>query len=68
MSGPASQIVAMGGGGLSMGPRNPRLDRYVLGLPSRGRPCVSRRGAKAYRVGLAVDGRVIEQSLPTGHL
>jgi dipeptidase E len=32
------QIVAMGGGGFSMQPRNPRLDRYVLGLARKARP------------------------------
>jgi dipeptidase E len=34
------QIVAMGGGGFSMEPRNPRLDRYILGLAGRPRPRV----------------------------
>ena len=29
---PTGQIVAMGGGGFSMEPENPRLDRYVLSL------------------------------------
>jgi peptidase E len=32
------QIVAMGGGGFSMEPRNPRLDRYVLALVARTNP------------------------------
>ena len=30
-------IVAMGGGGFSMEPRNPRLDDFVLSLARRGR-------------------------------
>jgi len=34
------QIVAMGGGGFSMEPDNPRLDRYVLGLTGKLRPKV----------------------------
>ncbi|CAA9586036.1 MAG: Peptidase E [uncultured Thermomicrobiales bacterium] len=34
------QIVAMGGGGFSMEPENPLLDRYVLGLVDRPRPKV----------------------------
>jgi dipeptidase E len=34
------QIVAMGGGGFSMEPRNPRLDRYVLSLTGKSRPRV----------------------------
>lgn len=34
------QIVAMGGGGFSMEPENPLLDRYVLGLAPGGRPKV----------------------------
>src|SRR3954464_12140623 len=41
--GPASatrQIVAMGGGGWGMEPRNPRLDRYVFGLTRKSRPRV----------------------------
>jgi peptidase E len=33
-------IVAMGGGGFSMEPDNPLLDRYVLGLPGVARPRV----------------------------
>src|SRR4051812_7459844 len=35
-----SHIVAMGGGGFSMEPRNPRLDRYVLALARKRRPRV----------------------------
>jgi hypothetical protein len=31
-------IVAMGGGGFSMEPDNPRLDDYVLSLVERPRP------------------------------
>lgn len=34
------QIVAMGGGGFSMEPRNPRLDRYILGLTRKAKPRV----------------------------
>ena len=34
------QIVAMGGGGFSMEPENPLLDRYVLGLAPAARPKV----------------------------
>lgn len=34
------QIVAMGGGGFSMEPENPLLDRYVLGLTGKTRPKV----------------------------
>ncbi|MBP2018272.1 peptidase E [Symbiobacterium terraclitae] len=34
------QIVAMGGGGFSMEPENPLLDRYVLGLTGKDRPKV----------------------------
>jgi peptidase E len=34
------QIVVMGGGGFSMEPRNPRLDRYVLALTRKPRPSV----------------------------
>ncbi|MGE5675454.1 MAG: Type 1 glutamine amidotransferase-like domain-containing protein [Mycobacterium leprae] len=34
------QIVAMGGGGFSMEPENPLLDRYVLGLTGKARPKV----------------------------
>jgi hypothetical protein len=30
------QIVAMGGGGFSMEPENPLLDRYILGLSKKG--------------------------------
>jgi hypothetical protein len=30
--GRSAQVVAMGGGGFSMEPDNPLLDRYVLGL------------------------------------
>ena len=36
----ARQIVAMGGGGFSMEPRNLRLDRYILALPNKSRPRV----------------------------
>jgi peptidase E len=36
----ASHIVALGGGGFSMEPRNPRLDDYVLGLARVRRPRV----------------------------
>jgi peptidase E len=35
-----AQIVAMGGGSWPMEPRNPRLDRYVLGLTEKPRPRV----------------------------
>lgn len=35
------QIVAMGGGGFSMEPRNLRLDDYVLGLAGKRRPRVA---------------------------
>src|SRR5438094_9809458 len=34
------QIVAMGGGGWGMEPRNPRLDRYVFQLTRKRRPRV----------------------------
>jgi len=34
----SSCIVALGGGGFSMEPENPRLDRYVLSLARRSRP------------------------------
>jgi len=34
------QIVVMGGGGFSMEPRNPRLDRYVLSLAGKKEPRV----------------------------
>ena len=34
------QIVVMGGGGFSMEPRNPRLDRYVLALSKKRAPRV----------------------------
>lgn len=37
---PDRQIVAMGGGGFSMEPRNPRLDRYILALAPSRRPRV----------------------------
>jgi peptidase E len=37
---PLRQIVAMGGGGFSMEPRNPRLDRYILSLARRASPRV----------------------------
>ena len=37
---PQRQIVVLGGGGFSMEPRNPRLDRYVLGLTGKRRPRV----------------------------
>src|SRR5581483_6100288 len=36
----APQIVAMGGGGFSMEPENPLLDRYVLDLAQRENPAV----------------------------
>ncbi|MEH1835590.1 MAG: peptidase E [Nostoc sp.] len=32
------QIIAMGGGGFSMEPENPLLDRYILGLSKKKRP------------------------------
>src|SRR5258708_29183844 len=35
------RIVAMGGGGFSMEPRNPRLDQWILGLARRARPRVT---------------------------
>jgi peptidase E len=38
---PIRQIVAMGGGGFSHEPRNPRLDRYVLGLAGKRNPRVA---------------------------
>jgi dipeptidase E len=38
MSPAAPQIVAMGGGGFSMEPDNPLLDRYVLSLTGNARP------------------------------
>lgn len=34
------QIVAMGGGGFSMEPDNPLLDRYILNLATKGNPRV----------------------------
>src|SRR5690349_9526687 len=37
---PKQQIVAMGGGGFGMEPRNPRLDRYILSLAGKPRPKV----------------------------
>jgi dipeptidase E len=39
-SGIQPQIVVFGGGGFSMEPRNPRLDRYVLNLTRKRRPRV----------------------------
>jgi len=36
----ASRIVALGGGGFSMEPRNPRLDRWLLSLTGKRRPRV----------------------------
>ena len=38
--GSSPQIVAMGGGGFSMEPENPLLDRYVLGLAGSEEPAV----------------------------
>jgi peptidase E len=38
MTKPLAQIVAMGGGSWPMEPRNPRLDRYILGLTKKARP------------------------------
>jgi peptidase E len=35
------RIVAMGGGGFSMEPRNPRLDRWILGLARKARPKIA---------------------------
>jgi dipeptidase E len=40
MSDPVRQIVAFGGGGFSMEPKNPLLDDYVAGLVRRRRPKV----------------------------
>src|SRR5436190_24211845 len=40
MKRPRQQIVAMGGGGFSMEPRNLRLDRYILSLRRKTRPRV----------------------------
>jgi dipeptidase E len=40
MHGRQCQIVAFGGGGFSMEPRNPLLDDYVVGLSRRDRPRV----------------------------
>jgi peptidase E len=37
---PLRQIVVMGGGGFSMEPRNPRLDRYILNLAGKSKPRV----------------------------
>src|SRR4051794_15391429 len=37
---PRRLIVAMGGGGFSMEPENPLLDRFVLSLAERERPRV----------------------------
>lgn len=37
----SGHIVALGGGGFSMEPDNPRLDRYILSLARRPRPRVS---------------------------
>jgi dipeptidase E len=37
---PLRQIVVMGGGGFSMESRNPRLDRYILGLTRKPKPRV----------------------------
>jgi dipeptidase E len=37
---PLRQIVAMGGGGFSMEPRNLRLDRYIFALPRKANPKV----------------------------
>ena len=37
---PLRHIVALGGGGFSTEPRNPRLDRYILGLANARRPRV----------------------------
>lgn len=34
------QIVAMGGGGFSMEPENPSLDRYILSLVNKEKPKV----------------------------
>ncbi|KAB8319804.1 peptidase E [Tolypothrix campylonemoides VB511288] len=36
----SKQIVAMGGGGFSMEPENPMLDKYILGLSQKERPKV----------------------------
>jgi dipeptidase E len=38
---PAGRIVAMGGGGFSMEPRNPRLDAFVLSLCRGRRPRIA---------------------------
>jgi dipeptidase E len=38
---PTGRIVAMGGGGFSMEPRNPRLDRFALSLCRARRPRVA---------------------------
>lgn len=40
MARPQSQIIAMGGGGFSMEPENPALDRYVLAHARRRNPSV----------------------------
>jgi peptidase E len=40
MKSPTPQIVVLGGGGFSMEPRNPRLDRYLLGLTMKRIPRV----------------------------
>ncbi|KAM3097239.1 Type 1 glutamine amidotransferase-like domain-containing protein [Phormidesmis sp. 146-12] len=37
---PQKQIIAMGGGGFSMEPENPRLDQYILGLIPKEKPRV----------------------------
>jgi dipeptidase E len=34
----SKQIIAMGGGGFSMEPENPLLDRYILGLSNKEIP------------------------------
>src|SRR4051812_40897825 len=38
---PLGHIVAMGGGGFSMEPRNPRLDRYIFNLSGKSTPHVA---------------------------
>jgi len=40
MSSVPQQIIAMGGGGFSMEPENPRLDRYILAQAGKSNPSV----------------------------
>ena len=56
---PSRTIVALGGGGFSMGPDNGLLDELIIDL--------ARAGAAAYRV-KAIDGAAHETRLPVRQL